>query len=160
MTAPDSILQLVQRFNDHRASYLAGKYNEAQLRRDFLDPFFVALGWDVFNQKNYSERYREVIDEISVEVEGGAKAADYAFRVGEKTVFFVEAKKPSVNIETNPEPAFQLRRYGWSAHLQTFQKPPGVSGRCGADPAGDGGRNPPAYHSQPAHPAADRHPDP
>jgi hypothetical protein len=117
MTAPDSIIQLVQRFNDHRTSYLAGKYNETQLRRDFLDPFFVALGWDVFNQKNYSERYREVFHEVSVEVEGGAKAADYAFRVGEKTVFLVEAKKPSVNIETNPEPAFQLRRYGWSAKL-------------------------------------------
>ena len=28
-----------------------------------------------------------------------------------------EAKKPSVNIQTNPEPAFQLRRYGWSAKL-------------------------------------------
>jgi hypothetical protein len=117
MTAPDSIIQLVHRFNDHRDSYHAGKFNEAQLRRDFLDPFFVALGWDVSNQKNYSERYREVILEVSVEVEGGAKAADYAFRVGEKTVFFVEAKKPSVNIEVNPEPAFQLRRYGWSAKL-------------------------------------------
>jgi hypothetical protein len=90
MTAPEIILLLVQRFNDHRISYLAGKYNETQLRRDFLDPFFAALGWDVFNQKNYSERYREVFHEVSVEVEGGAKAADYAFRVGEKTVFLVE----------------------------------------------------------------------
>ena len=117
MAAPESILQLVNRFNEHRASYLAGKYNETQLRRDFLDPFFAALGWDVSNQKNYSERYREVIHELSVEVEGGAKAADYAFRVGDKNIFLVEAKKPSVNIETNPEPAFQLRRYGWSAKL-------------------------------------------
>ena len=98
MTAPDIIQHLVKRFNDHRDSYHAGKYNETQLRRDFLDPLFVALGWDVSNQKNYSERYREVFHEVSIEVEGGAKAADYAFRVGEKTVFFVEAKKPSVNI--------------------------------------------------------------
>ena len=52
-----------------------------------------------------------------MEVEGKAKAADYAFRVGDKTMFFVEAKKPSVNIGENPEPAFQLRRYGWSARL-------------------------------------------
>jgi hypothetical protein len=31
MTAPEVILQLVQRFNDHRTSYLAGKYNETLL---------------------------------------------------------------------------------------------------------------------------------
>ena len=66
----------------------------------------------------YSERFKEVLHEASVEVEGKAKAADYAFRVGDKTMFFVEAKKPSVNIGENPEPAFQLRRYGWSARLQ------------------------------------------
>jgi hypothetical protein len=29
----------------------------------------------------------------------------------------VEAKKPAVNIGANPEPAFQVRRYGWSAKL-------------------------------------------
>ena len=117
MTAPAEIRTLVEKFEQHGKDYRLGKYNETQLRRDFLDPFFAALGWDIFNQKNYSERYREVFHEVSVEVEGGAKAADYAFRVGEKTVFFVEAKKPSVNIETNPEPAFQLRRYAWSAKL-------------------------------------------
>ena len=31
--------------------------------------------------------------------------------------FFVEAKKPAVNIEMNIHPAFQLRRYAWSAKL-------------------------------------------
>ncbi|MBE3145066.1 MAG: N-6 DNA methylase, partial [Planctomycetes bacterium] len=94
-----------------------GKYNETQLRLDFLNPLFEALGWDVSNRKGYAERYREVILEPSVEMEGQAKAADYAFRVGDKTLFFVEAKKPAVNIGANPEPAFQVRRYGWSAKL-------------------------------------------
>ena len=32
--------------------------------------------------------------------------------------FFVEAKKPSVNLKHTPEPAYQLRRYAWSAKLQ------------------------------------------
>ena len=31
--------------------------------------------------------------------------------------FFVEAKKPAVNIKTDVDPSFQLRRYGWSAKL-------------------------------------------
>lgn len=52
----------------------------------------------------------------TAEVEGQAKATDYAFWVGDKTLFLVEAKKPAVNIETSPEPAFQVRRYGWSAN--------------------------------------------
>ena len=33
MAALDSIRQLIERFEDNRASYRAGKYNETQLRR-------------------------------------------------------------------------------------------------------------------------------
>ncbi|OGP59675.1 MAG: hypothetical protein A2V67_02665, partial [Deltaproteobacteria bacterium RBG_13_61_14] len=38
-------------------------------------------------------------------------------RVGGRRKFFLEAKKPSLDIKNNPEPAFQLRRYAWSAKL-------------------------------------------
>jgi adenine-specific DNA methylase len=117
MSAPVSIIKLIDRFEAQLSSYRSGKYNETELRRDFLDPFLEALGWDVTNKKEHAEKYREVIHEISVEVEGQAKAADYAIRAGDKAVFLVEAKKPSVNIGINPEPAFQIRRYGWSAKL-------------------------------------------
>ncbi len=51
MSAPDIIKNLVDRFENNYASYRAGKYNETQLRREFLDPFFEALGWDVFNKQ-------------------------------------------------------------------------------------------------------------
>jgi type I restriction-modification system DNA methylase subunit len=116
-TAPLEIISLVDRFSGQISAYKAGKYNETQLRRDFLDPLFDALGWDMTNRKNLPENLREVIDEVSVEVEGHAKAADYSFQFGGKTHFFLEAKKPSVNIETNPYPAFQIRRYAWSAKV-------------------------------------------
>ena len=112
-----SIIQLVQHFDTQLVDYKAGKYNETQLRRDFLDPFFATLGWDMTNQEGASERYREVIHEASVEVEGKAKAADYAFRIGNTVAFFVEAKKPAVNIGTSADAAFQIRRYAWSAKL-------------------------------------------
>jgi hypothetical protein len=42
MTAPDSIKQLVERFELHRDAYRAGKYNETQLRNEFLDPVLIA----------------------------------------------------------------------------------------------------------------------
>ena len=117
MSAPESICKLVEKYKSLRSEYKADKYNEAQLRREFLDPFFEALGWDMSNNQDWAGKWKEVIYEASVEIEGAAKAADYAFRFGGTTVFFVEAKKPSVNIESKPEPAFQLRRYGWSAKL-------------------------------------------
>ena len=44
-----------------------GQYNETQLRREFLDPFFEALGWDVYNRKGYAEAYKEVIHEDAIQ---------------------------------------------------------------------------------------------
>lgn len=117
MTTPESIKQLVQRFEEHRETYRSGKYNETHLRREFLDPFFEALGWDVFNKQGYAEMYKDVIHEDSLEIEGENKAPDYAFRIGGQRKFFLEAKKPAVRIETDIHPAFQLRRYAWSAKL-------------------------------------------
>jgi type I restriction-modification system DNA methylase subunit len=117
MAAPDIIRQLVQRFDEHRSSFLSGRYNETQLRHEFLDPFFKALGWDINNEQGYAEAYKDVIHEDSLEVEGAAKAPDYAFRIGGMRKFFVEAKKPAINIEYDIYPAFQVRRYAWSAKL-------------------------------------------
>ena len=117
MPAPENIHRLVKRFEEQLDSYRSSKYNEAQLRHEFLNPFFEALGWDLFNRQGYAETYKEVVVEDSLEVEGAAKSPDYAFRVGGQRKFFVEAKKPSVNIEQNIYPAFQLRRYAWSAKL-------------------------------------------
>jgi type I restriction-modification system DNA methylase subunit len=117
MPAPDSIKRLVDYFDQNRLSFLSPHYKEAQLRQDFLNPFFIALGWDLFNENHFAEAYRDVIIESSVEVEGAAKAPDYSFRVGGNRKFFVEAKKPSVNIEFDIHPAFQVRRYAWSAKL-------------------------------------------
>ena len=73
MPAPESIRQLVERFEQHRDAYRAGKYNETQLRREFLDPFFEALDWDVFNKLGYSEENKHVIHEDSLEIEGAKR---------------------------------------------------------------------------------------
>jgi len=50
-------------------------------------------------------------------VEESARAPDYCFRIGGLRKFFVETKKPSVNLKDDIAPAFQLRRYVWSAKL-------------------------------------------
>jgi hypothetical protein len=117
MPAPQIIQDLVERFERNLPAYRSGSYNETQVRREFLDPLFESLGWDVFNKQGYAESYKDVIHEDAIRVGGATKAPDYCFRIGGTRMFFVEAKKPSVNIKDDISPAFQLRRYAWSAKL-------------------------------------------
>ena len=65
----------------------------------------------------YAEQYKDVVHEDSVKVGASLKAPDYSFRIGGQRKFFLEAKKPSVNIKTDISPAYQIRRYAWSAKL-------------------------------------------
>ena len=112
------IALLVERFFEQYDSYKKAEYNETLTRRDFIDPFFKALGWDVDNSNGYAESYREVIHEDKIKVGKATKAPDYSFRlVGGTRLFFVEAKKPSVQVKDEIQPAYQVRRYGWSAKL-------------------------------------------
>ncbi len=116
--AQKKIGELVERFGEQIDSYKKSDYNETLTRRDFIDPFFKALGWDIDNEQGYAEAYREVIHEDRVKVGTATKAPDYSFRlVGGKRLFFVEAKKPSVAVKDDILPAYQIRRYGWSAKL-------------------------------------------
>ena len=117
MTTPNPVLELVERFDRNRQAYRSGHYNETQVRREFIDPFFEALGWDVANKQGYAEAYKDVVHEETLKVGGGTKAPDYGFRIGGTRKFFVEAKKPSVDIKGDIHPAYQLRRYAWSAKL-------------------------------------------
>ncbi len=116
-TAPEGVGELVERFESNLNSYTSAKYNETQLRREFIDPLFELLAWDVSNSRGYAEAYKDVIHEDAVKVAGRTKAPDYGFRIGGERKFFVEAKAPHRNLKNDPEPAFQLRRYAWSAKL-------------------------------------------
>lgn len=112
------IEDLVTRFEEQFSSYKKSDYNETLTRRDFIDPFFKALGWDIDNEQGYAEAYREVIHEDKIKIGNATKAPDYSFRIGGgKRLFFVEAKKPSVDVKADIAPAYQVRRYGWSAKL-------------------------------------------
>src|ERR1051325_8892165 len=114
---PPVVLELIARFERNRDSYKSPHYNETQLRREFLDPFFKALGWDIDNAAGYAEPYKDVIHEDQIRLAGAAKAPDYSFRIGGARKFFLEAKKPSIYIKGDPSPAFQLRRYAWTEKL-------------------------------------------
>ncbi|MDE2951959.1 MAG: Eco57I restriction-modification methylase domain-containing protein [Chloroflexota bacterium] len=105
MTAPDSVYQLVEKFERDQSRFRQPDYNEAQLREEFVNPFFRALGWDLGEQ---------VLHEAALRSGGTVKHPDYTFLAGARRAFYVETKKPSINIGNSVEPAEQLRSYGWS----------------------------------------------
>ncbi len=111
------VSSLDERFQQNIEAYRNPAYNEAQLRIEFIDPFFEALGWDVANKAGYAEQYKDVVHEDAIKVAGATKAPDYCFRIGGVRKFFLETKKPSVDIKDQTSPAYQLRRYAWSAKL-------------------------------------------
>ena len=58
---PHEIEELIARFGRNIDAYQNQVYNETQVRREFIDPFFEALGWDVTNKAGYAEAYKDVI---------------------------------------------------------------------------------------------------
>lgn len=117
-SAIQKITELVERFDDQREFYKKSEYNETLTRKDYIDPFFEALGWDMNNKLGAWEAYREVIHEDKLKIAGQTKAPDYSFRLhGGQRLFFVEAKKPSVVVKDDIAPAYQVRLYGWNAKL-------------------------------------------
>ena len=117
LTPPDGLAPLVQRFTQNLDDYMSSRFNETQTRIDFIDPLLGLLGWDVNNVAGQPEAYREIVHEDRIRVGGGTKAPDYGFYLGGDRQFFLEAKKPSVNIRNSINAAVQLRRYAWSANM-------------------------------------------
>ncbi len=71
--------------------------------------------------KKYKE-YASILDYIAEdEYKASAKEAtkkpDYRFRIKGQTKFFVEAKKPFVDLSRNQDAIFQVKRYGFSGRV-------------------------------------------
>lgn len=76
----DQFSVLEKKFSDFDKNTL----NESQTRLSFIDKFWNVLGWDVGDP-------RQVLVET---VDKRSKRPDYRFINNNKTLFFVEAKKP------------------------------------------------------------------
>mgnify|MGYP000206344677 FL=1 len=111
---------LVDKYQNDIDYYRSAKYNETQLRTDFLDQLFSILGWDITNAAGKPTNEREVLVEEGLKARAGdnTKKPDYTFRLFSERKFFLEAKKPSVDVSTAIDPAIQVRRYGFTAKLK------------------------------------------
>ncbi len=104
--------RLVESFGKRLTELKQPGYAEAQLRDDFLNPFFRALGWDMENRAGLIQQEREVEIESATQIGGGRKRADYFFRTDKRGRFVCEAKKPAE--ELSARYAFQTKRYAWN----------------------------------------------
>src|ERR1035441_5036766 len=100
--------RLVAKFEQGFNEFKNPNYLEAQLRDDFLNPFFSALGWDLENNAGLIQKHREV----EIESRTGDGRADYLFRPERKPRFACEAKKPAEELHSGF--AMQSKRYAWT----------------------------------------------
>jgi len=112
-----AVQELAADFHANGAYYLTPAYPESRVRKDFIDKFFIALGWDVNHNHQKNPFQQEVKVESNVSMGSSQRRADYAFYLAPNyrdVRFFVEAKKPFGDIAT-PDNCFQTIRYGWNA---------------------------------------------
>lgn len=63
------------------------EYNEENTKKDFIQPLFKALGWDVQNSQ-----------EVSAEEKASKGRVDYAFKLRGVSQFYLEAKPPQADL--------------------------------------------------------------
>ena len=108
------VKELVAVFKANETYYLSPQFAEAQARKDFIDKFFIALGWDV----NHDTQKNPYAQEVKIErnESGSQRKADYAFFLSPNfhdVRFFTEAKKPHGEFGSSDN-YFQTLRYGWN----------------------------------------------
>lgn len=105
---------LVDRFQTNIEFYKDTKnaYNEHSCRIEYIDRFLKLLGWDVANERGLAPQYREVVAE---NYSTRTDRPDYTITLRGVPKFFIEAKKPAVDITRDASPAIQTRKYGWNA---------------------------------------------
>ncbi|MBL8605170.1 MAG: type I restriction enzyme HsdR N-terminal domain-containing protein [Myxococcales bacterium] len=102
---------LARRFGQH-GPHRGDGYSEASARKDYISPFFDALGWPTSGRGDGL---------VEVEWSTDQKRADYAFLYRYekgKVAFVVEAKAPSCNIIDNEKAFQQAAKYGNTAPTQ------------------------------------------
>lgn len=109
----DDLLRLITQYQRNIEGYRNAKgYNEQNCRDEFISPLLECFGWDVHNKKGTAPQYKEVVVE---QFSNKGEKPDYTLTLNGVSKLFVEAKKPAVDITTDPAPAIQARRYGWNA---------------------------------------------
>lgn len=112
-----ALQKLVDRFKVDETRFTASSstFQETEVRVEYIDPLFALMGWQMHNSIGLPTALRDVLREESHQTESSTKKPDYTFRIATVRKFFLEAKRPSVDVRTNKDSAFQVRSYGYTA---------------------------------------------
>lgn len=111
----DRLKDLIKKYRENMKYYHDTKnaYNETECRDEYINPLLECFGWDVQNVQGKLPQYKEVVVE---RFSNCSERPDYTLTLNGVSKLFVEAKKPSVDIVVETEPAIQARKYGWNAN--------------------------------------------
>jgi len=102
----------VEDFERNKVVLTKKGHGETNIRSNYIDKLFEALGWDMTNVyevvREYSQRDRSTA--------AGMKKVDYALKLNGKLKLFIEAKEASVNLETDKDAIYQAKRYAYSSN--------------------------------------------
>lgn len=106
------VAERVEEFERNKAVLTKKGHGETNIRSNYIDILFHALGWDM---KSHYEVVRE-FSQRDKSTESGTKKVDYAFKVNGKLKFFIEAKEASIDLEKDKSSIFQAKRYAYSSN--------------------------------------------
>jgi len=116
-----NIRELAQGFRENHRAFRDENTAEAVIRHEYIDRFWILLGWDVHNRKHRSLAEKDVVVEANIgTIEGHhirQRHPDYLFRIDGFPRFIVEAKKCTVDIDTDKDAIFQAKTYAWNAQI-------------------------------------------
>ena len=113
--ASSVVALLVADFEANEKHYLSSVYKEAEVRKDFIDKFLIALGWDVNHDVQKNPLQQEVKVERQVQIATAQKRDPYTLSLSpqfDTPVLYGEAKKPSGDIATSDN-FFHTILYGY-----------------------------------------------
>lgn len=101
-SAKDQIRQLIEKYHQVINSNKLKGYTEEETKKDFIQPLFVALGWDVSSKQ-----------EVTAEEAQSSGRVDYGFYLDGRIKFYLEAKPLKADIQ-DEDYAKQAIRYSWN----------------------------------------------
>lgn len=115
MNTKDSLIQLVDRFQQLKTDGGLNKSSEATMRA-WIDELLAIFGWDVQNTHQVLTEHTLGKDERQRLHDIGSTNTrpDYTLVNGNVALAFVDAKSLDVDIKNDKSVAFQIRSYGWS----------------------------------------------
>lgn len=106
------IKERVEDFEKNKALIMKKGYGETNIRSNYIDIMFEALGWDIRNKHEVDREFSQK----DKSKEANTKKVDYAFKINGKLKFFIEAKEASVDLENNKDAIYQAKRYAYSSN--------------------------------------------